>query len=231
MPAGVFIDYVAARTSSAKAKGATHALLVHMVDSTIKNYVALPIAADLAYPSAATAAYPEPQRIAQSIAADLAKVGIVARLRAVDPVAIRDAKATLTLDTTPVGLDPDDVFWPLFGDQDLTDTSLVVGLLRKARTEADPSKRAELWRFIHGLGITHVGTAAAKDLDIRFGGLDAQDSVNAFFEGKTGMQLVSSSENGQIQALAQRTGVPIGVFAFPSAHPGRLAPAPRNPSR
>src|SRR5438105_2018968 len=44
VPAGVFIDYVAARTSSAKAKGATHALLVHMVDSTIKNYVALPIA-------------------------------------------------------------------------------------------------------------------------------------------------------------------------------------------
>jgi len=44
VPNDVFIDYVAARTSSAKAKGATHALLVHMVDSTIKNYVALPIA-------------------------------------------------------------------------------------------------------------------------------------------------------------------------------------------
>jgi NAD-dependent DNA ligase len=26
------------------------------------------------------------------------------------------------------------------------------------------SKGAELWRFIHGLGIPHVGTAAAKDL-------------------------------------------------------------------
>ena len=37
----------------------------------------------------------------------------------------------------------------------------------------EASKRAELWRFIHGLGITHVGTAAAKDLARKFGHLDA----------------------------------------------------------
>jgi DNA ligase (NAD+) len=35
------------------------------------------------------------------------------------------------------------------------------------------SKRAELWRFIHGLGIAHVGAAAAKDLAARFGSLEA----------------------------------------------------------
>ena len=35
------------------------------------------------------------------------------------------------------------------------------------------SKRAELWRFIHGLGITHVGAAASKDLALKFGSLDA----------------------------------------------------------
>ncbi|HEY5079213.1 MAG TPA: NAD-dependent DNA ligase LigA [Opitutaceae bacterium] len=35
------------------------------------------------------------------------------------------------------------------------------------------SKNAELWRFIHGLGIPHVGAAAAKDLASRFGGLEA----------------------------------------------------------
>ena len=35
------------------------------------------------------------------------------------------------------------------------------------------SKRAELWRFINGLGITHVGVAAAKDLALRFGSLEA----------------------------------------------------------
>jgi DNA ligase (NAD+) len=35
------------------------------------------------------------------------------------------------------------------------------------------SKRAELWRFINGLGIPHVGVAAAKDLAARFRSLDA----------------------------------------------------------
>jgi len=35
------------------------------------------------------------------------------------------------------------------------------------------SKRAELWRFINGLGITHVGATAAKDLARRFGSLEA----------------------------------------------------------
>lgn len=35
------------------------------------------------------------------------------------------------------------------------------------------SKQAELWRFIHGLGIPHVGTAAAKDLAQKFGSLEA----------------------------------------------------------
>ena len=35
------------------------------------------------------------------------------------------------------------------------------------------SKRAELWRFIHGLGIPHVGAAAAKDLAGRFMSLEA----------------------------------------------------------
>jgi len=37
----------------------------------------------------------------------------------------------------------------------------------------EASKRAELWRFIHGLGIMHVGAAAAKDLALKFGGLEA----------------------------------------------------------
>lgn len=35
------------------------------------------------------------------------------------------------------------------------------------------SKEAELWRFIHGLGIPHVGAAAAKDLAQKFQRLDA----------------------------------------------------------
>jgi len=60
----------------------------------------------------------------------------------------------------------------------------------------------------------------------QFGGLDAQDSVTAFFDGKTAMQLVSSSENGQIVSLAAKSKVPVGLFAFPSAdaHKAPLMP-------
>jgi ABC-type transport system substrate-binding protein len=117
-------------------------------------HVPTPIAADLAYPSAPTAAYPDPQRIAQSIAADLGKIGIVARLRAVDPTALRDAKAAFKLDTTAIGLDPDDVFWPLYGQDDPSGASLLVGLVRKARADADPTKRAELYKQVSKIART-----------------------------------------------------------------------------
>jgi ABC-type transport system substrate-binding protein len=60
------------------------------------------------------------------------------------------------LDTTPIGLDPDDVFWPLFGGDDPADPSLTVGLLRKARTETDASKRAELYKQVSKIGRTDV---------------------------------------------------------------------------
>jgi peptide/nickel transport system substrate-binding protein len=118
-------------------------------------HVATPISTDLAYPSLPTAAYPDPQRIAQSIAADLGKIGIVARLRAVDPTALAAAKATFTLDTTAIGLDPDDVFWPLYGTGDPSST-LIVGLVRKARAEADPSKRAELYKQVSKIARTEA---------------------------------------------------------------------------
>jgi peptide/nickel transport system substrate-binding protein len=117
-------------------------------------HVATPLSADLVYPSLPTAAYPDPQRIAQSIAADLGKIGIVARLRAVDSAALRAASATFTLDTTAVGLDPDDVFWPLFGSDDPSSAPLIVGLVRKARAEADTSKRAELYKQVSKIART-----------------------------------------------------------------------------
>jgi raffinose/stachyose/melibiose transport system substrate-binding protein len=48
-----------------------------------------------------------------------------------------------------------------------------------------------------------------------FGGLDAQEGVDLFFHGKTLFQLVSSSEDSQIQQDQRQTGLQIGVFAFP----------------
>ena len=51
----------------------------------------------------------------------------------------------------------------------------------------EASKRAELWRFIHGLGIPHVGAAAAKDLARKFGGLEklAAARYEDFIQEKT----------------------------------------------
>ena len=53
-----------------------------------------------------------------------------------------------------------------------------------------------------------------------FDGLDAQDSMEAFFEGHTAMQLVSSTENGQILSLARENKTPVGIFPFPSTRAG-----------
>ncbi len=51
----------------------------------------------------------------------------------------------------------------------------------------------------------------------QFAGLDAQDSVEAFFGGHTALQLVSSTQNGQIVADAAQTHTPIGIAAFPGS--------------
>jgi ABC-type transport system substrate-binding protein len=117
-------------------------------------HVTTPLSTDLAYPSAPTAAYPDPQRTAQSLATDLGKIGIVARLRAVEGTALHEARATFTLDTTAIGLDPDDVFWPLYGLDDPSGGSLIVGLVRKARADADPTKRAELYKQVSKIART-----------------------------------------------------------------------------
>ena len=65
----------------------------------------------------------------------------------------------------------------------------------------EASKRAELWRFIHGLGITHVGTSAARDLAGRFGSLDAL--ANAKLEDFLGEKKTSLIEGiGETMAEA-----------------------------
>ncbi len=62
----------------------------------------------------------------------------------------------------------------------------------------------------------------------QFSALDAQDSVTAFFEGHTAMQLISSTENGQIVGLAASSHIPVGVFAFPRTRPGGLPVSPQS---
>ncbi|MDQ2742819.1 MAG: extracellular solute-binding protein [Chloroflexota bacterium] len=57
-----------------------------------------------------------------------------------------------------------------------------------------------------------------------FGGLDAQEGIDQFFHGRTLFQLISSSENSQIQQDQEQTGLPIGVFAFPDIHGSGIIP-------
>ena len=46
-------------------------------------------------------------------------------------------------------------------------------------TAINGSKRCELWRLIHGLGIPHVGKQSSKDLEANFDSLDAISEATA----------------------------------------------------
>ena len=60
----------------------------------------------------------------------------------------------------------------------------------------EASKRADLWRFIHGLGITHVGASAAKDLAASIGSLEALSSAKLedFLEEKKAAKIEGIGE-------------------------------------
>ncbi|TMG34505.1 MAG: hypothetical protein E6H88_15255 [Chloroflexi bacterium] len=114
-----------------------------------------PIDAELGFPATATGTYPEPQRIASAVAADLAKIGISARPRAVEPSLPRGASApALQLEATAIAADPDDVFTPLFAPRSERGASwgwqqpVASDLIAKARAESDPTKRAELYKQV-----------------------------------------------------------------------------------
>lgn len=97
---------------------------------------------DLWYPAASSATLPDPRRIAQAIAADLAKVGVTATLHAFGaegpngtmPLWIQAHEATRA--------DPDG-----FLDA-VTSDAVVQALLDRARAENDGSKRAELYKQV-----------------------------------------------------------------------------------
>jgi raffinose/stachyose/melibiose transport system substrate-binding protein len=57
-----------------------------------------------------------------------------------------------------------------------------------------------------------------------FGGLDAQEGVDQFFAGRTLFQLISSSENAQIQRDLVATKLAIGLFPFPATYGGGVMP-------
>lgn len=106
-----------------------------------------PFSADLWYPSSGSPTLPDPKRVAESIAADLLKVGITVTLRPAGAARIAsDARAGLLplwlADRPAARADPD----PFLAD--VTDDPVVNALLERARAEPDGSKRAELYKQV-----------------------------------------------------------------------------------
>ena len=104
-------------------------------------------ATELHYPSQWRAQYPDPKRVAESVAADLARIGITATVRAAEPVALRAGSRAGRLplwvgDATGESADPDS----FFADGGAWAGDVVRELLRRARFEADASKRTELYK-------------------------------------------------------------------------------------
>lgn len=109
-------------------------------------------ATELWFPAAWRAQYPDPRRVAESVAADLAKIGIVATVRTEDSAMYRiDASASrfpLWLgDAGGDSTDPDS----FFSDGGVWAGDVVRELLRRARYEADASKRSELYKQVSKL--------------------------------------------------------------------------------
>ena len=74
----------------------------------------------------------------------------------------------------------------------------------------EASKGAELWRFIHGLGIPHVGAAASKDLAARFLSLEAlSESKFEDYVGKGKESLIAGIGATMADAIVDHFNLPI----------------------
>ncbi|HEY1847668.1 MAG TPA: NAD-dependent DNA ligase LigA [Opitutaceae bacterium] len=72
------------------------------------------------------------------------------------------------------------------------------------------SKKAELWRFIHGLGIPHVGAAAAKDLAGRFRSLEAlSESRHSDYLGPKKESLIPGIGETMAEAIVGHFNQPV----------------------
>jgi len=74
----------------------------------------------------------------------------------------------------------------------------------------EASKGAELWRFIHGLGIAHIGAAVAKDLASRFASLEAlSESKFDDYIGKGKESLIPGIGRTMAEAIVDHFNQPI----------------------
>ena len=97
---------------------------------------------ELWYPAASAPTLPDTKRIAQSIAADLAKVGITATLRAYGDDGPNGTMPLWIQAQSATRADPDGFLATVTGDP------VVQALLDRARVETDESKRAELYKQV-----------------------------------------------------------------------------------
>jgi ABC-type transport system substrate-binding protein len=97
---------------------------------------------DLWYPVTPSPTLPDPKRIAQAIAADLAKIGITATLHGYDDAGPNGAMPLWVQARSSTRADAD----PFFAD--VTGDPVVQALLDRARVETDESKRAELYKQV-----------------------------------------------------------------------------------
>jgi DNA ligase (NAD+) len=91
----------------------------------------------------------------------------------------------------------------------------------------EASKGAELWRFVHGLGIPHVGVSSAKDLAAKFGGLEALAAARREdFLGEKKATLIAGFGETMAEAIVDHFNQPrnrsliaelIGLGVSPSA--------------
>jgi DNA ligase (NAD+) len=97
----------------------------------------------------------------------------------------------------------------------------------------EASKGAELWRFIHGLGIPHVGAAASKDLASRFASLEAlSESKFDDYIGKGKESLIAGIGTTMAEAIVDHFNQPINrtlVRDLTRAGVSPKAPAARAP--
>jgi DNA ligase (NAD+) len=74
----------------------------------------------------------------------------------------------------------------------------------------EASKTAELWRFVHGLGIPHIGAAASKDLAQRFASLEAlSESRHEDYIGPGKESLIAGIGPTMAEAIIGHFNVPV----------------------
>jgi peptide/nickel transport system substrate-binding protein len=119
---------------------------------------------DLWYLAEGSVSVPDMRKVAEAVAADLAASGISADTKTIDPVtfgvSVRENRYPMWIGLASTALfDPDELLGSAFippivnGQDQPTEAGgwlnkEVAGLLRKAKTEPDPSKRAELYKQV-----------------------------------------------------------------------------------